>query len=563
MTVVENKWLSGPYAPIPGDVTATELEVIGTLPTELNGRYLRNGPNPITPVDPATHHWFIGDGMVHGVRLREGRADWYRARHGAQHGGERAARRGAGARRAPRRLRRRQHQRDRPGRQDPTPSSRRAPARWSSPTSSTRCATPTSRARSRTATPPTRRSTRPPASCTPLAYHWALPHLQYIVIGADGLVEKVSPIDVTDGPMVHDCSITERWMVVYDLPVLFDLDVAMSGAGFPYTWKDDRPARVGLIPLGGDGADVRWFEVEPCYVFHPLNAHDDGDRVVLDVVRYDRMFDAKRLGPDDAAPAAVALDARPHHRHRARGAARRPALRVPARRRAPRRPAAPLGLRRRGAPRRRRPRQRVRRRPRAHRRQDRRPVGDRPRRRPRRRRVVDGPAPRRGRRGRRLAREPRLRQGHRPRRAASCSPPPTPAPVRWRGSCCPTASRWASTATGCPTPPDRVGQRRLVVDEALADGGGHGFELRVGAELGEHRLHVVADRVHAQVQLLGDGLVRLTAGEVAEELQLPPGEVGAHRLAACGSASGGAGRAGPARSAPRPRRPPARRRPPP
>ena len=89
---------------------------------------------------------------------------------------------------------------------------------------------------------------------------------------------------------------------MYDLPVTFDLDAAMAGGSFPYTWKDDRPARVGLIPLGGDGADVRWFEVAPCYVFHPLNAHDDGDKVVLDVVRYDRMFDAKRLGPDDAAP---------------------------------------------------------------------------------------------------------------------------------------------------------------------------------------------------------------------------------------------------------------------
>ena len=80
MTVVDNKWLEGPYAPIAGDVTATELTVEGTLPVELQGRYLRNGPNPIRPVDPATHHWFIGDGMVHGVRLGDGRADWYRAR---------------------------------------------------------------------------------------------------------------------------------------------------------------------------------------------------------------------------------------------------------------------------------------------------------------------------------------------------------------------------------------------------------------------------------------------------------------------------------------------------
>ena len=135
-----------------------------------------------------------------------------------------------------------------------------------------------------------------------VSYHWAVPHLEYSVIDADGVVQQVSPIAVDDGPMVHDCSITERWLVVYDLPVTFDIDVAMGGAGFPYTWKDGRPARIGLVPLGGDGADVRWFEVSPCYVFHPLNAHDDGDRVVLDVVRYDRMFDQRRLGPDDSAP---------------------------------------------------------------------------------------------------------------------------------------------------------------------------------------------------------------------------------------------------------------------
>jgi len=80
MTVVENKWLQGPYAPIPGDVTATELEVLGTLPVELEGRYLRNGPNPISPVDRTTHHWFVGDAMVHGIRLGGGTADWYHAR---------------------------------------------------------------------------------------------------------------------------------------------------------------------------------------------------------------------------------------------------------------------------------------------------------------------------------------------------------------------------------------------------------------------------------------------------------------------------------------------------
>jgi carotenoid cleavage dioxygenase len=102
--------------------------------------------------------------------------------------------------------------------------------------------------------------------------------------------------------MVHDCSITERWMVVYDLPVTFDLDLAMTGKRFPYVWNPDRYARLGLVPLGGSGAAVRWFEIEPCYAFHPLNAYDDGDTVVIDIVRYPKMFDAARLGPDDGAP---------------------------------------------------------------------------------------------------------------------------------------------------------------------------------------------------------------------------------------------------------------------
>ena len=79
--VAHNRYLTGNYAPVSEEVTAFDLQIIGELPTELNGRYLRNGPNPMVNVDPATHHWFMGDGMVHGIRLREGRAEWYRNRY--------------------------------------------------------------------------------------------------------------------------------------------------------------------------------------------------------------------------------------------------------------------------------------------------------------------------------------------------------------------------------------------------------------------------------------------------------------------------------------------------
>ena len=75
-----NPYLSGTMAPVADEITAYDLPVTGALPAELEGRWLRNGPNPLSEVDAGIHHWFLGDGMVHGVRLRDGRAEWYRNR---------------------------------------------------------------------------------------------------------------------------------------------------------------------------------------------------------------------------------------------------------------------------------------------------------------------------------------------------------------------------------------------------------------------------------------------------------------------------------------------------
>jgi carotenoid cleavage dioxygenase-like enzyme len=74
-----NRFLQGPFAPVTEEIAAFDLPVTGRLPGELNGRYLRNGPNPMALDDP-NYHWFVGRGMLHGVRLRDGRAEWYRNR---------------------------------------------------------------------------------------------------------------------------------------------------------------------------------------------------------------------------------------------------------------------------------------------------------------------------------------------------------------------------------------------------------------------------------------------------------------------------------------------------
>ena len=78
MTTSAATHMAGYLAPVPDEIDAVDLPVDGALPPELTGRYLRNGPNPL-PGEPS-RHWFTGHGMVHGIRLRDGRAEWYRNR---------------------------------------------------------------------------------------------------------------------------------------------------------------------------------------------------------------------------------------------------------------------------------------------------------------------------------------------------------------------------------------------------------------------------------------------------------------------------------------------------
>jgi carotenoid cleavage dioxygenase len=136
-----------------------------------------------------------------------------------------------------------------------------------------------------------------------VAYYWAWDHLQHVVVDAHGAVERTTDVPVPDGPMVHDFGLTERYVVLLDLPVTFSLDLVAAGHKLPYTWNPDHPARVGLLPRSGAG-EVCWVDVDPCFVFHVLNAYDDGDRVVVDVCRYDRAYDVATL----SGPGPLTLD---------------------------------------------------------------------------------------------------------------------------------------------------------------------------------------------------------------------------------------------------------------
>jgi carotenoid cleavage dioxygenase len=71
-------------------------------------------------------------------------------------------------------------------------------------------------------------------------------------------------------------------------PLVFSLeDMARRGGAF--TWEPERGTRLGVMPRNGGNADVRWYDTDPCYVFHPLNAFEENGTLVLDVARYTRL----------------------------------------------------------------------------------------------------------------------------------------------------------------------------------------------------------------------------------------------------------------------------------
>jgi len=287
--------LRGNGAPTSEEHTLTDLPVIGRIPEELDGRYLRNGANPITGM---SEHPFFGDGMVHGVRIRGGRAEWYRNRyvrtpffsnpemsimdpnvmlnmtcskantHIVGHGGKFYA------------LEEGHFPYVLDGNLDtvgPTDFGGRLRGAF-------------------TAHPKICPAT---GELVAFGYSFLEPYLTYLRVSATGELVQVEPITVGGPTMMHDFNVTQNHVVFMDLPAVFSLDAAMKG-DMPIRWDDDYPARLGVMPRNGTNADVKWYDINPCYVFHPMNSYEDGHRIILDVARFPYMW--KSSGIDFPKP---------------------------------------------------------------------------------------------------------------------------------------------------------------------------------------------------------------------------------------------------------------------
>jgi carotenoid cleavage oxygenase len=307
MTATTNPYLEGNFAPVRAELTALDLPVTGMIPAELDGRLLRNGPNPVGQEDPARYHWFTGDGMVHGLRIRNGSAEWYRNRF--VRSPDVAAALGESA--------------------PPSPygpdvnifaSNTNVISHAGRTFAIVEAGSPPIELTDELDTagpsdfsgtlehPFSAHAKRDPRTgeLHVVAYYWAWGNkVRYMSVAPDGRVQRSVDVETQGSTMVHDMAFTEKFALIFDLPVTFDLDAAMSGVRLPYSWDDDYNARIGLLPRDGakdDGSDVQWFDIEPCFIYHPLNAYDlDDGGVTLDAVRHPRTFATDKHGPNEGA----------------------------------------------------------------------------------------------------------------------------------------------------------------------------------------------------------------------------------------------------------------------
>lgn len=305
MTTVLPPYLAGNRAPLGVELDLDRLAVEGELPPELDGWLYRIGPDLIGEAQPKGH-WFVADGMVHGMEFRRGRAVRYRNRWVRTAGT--AAKLG-----------------------EPDPGGPPHDQRHHD-TANTDMISFAGMLLAMTETCMPHRltpeletvgrvdfgasggltggfATHPKLDPVTgdlygVTYRWdGAPRMILHHVGPDGRWVSSTPIDVPAVSMVHDMAITEHHALLLDLPVLWERELMDEGWRLPVRWSDDHEARIGVVPLAG--GPVRWFPIAPCYVFHVWNAYEVGSRIVLDAVRHERMCQDDLTQPATPYPPAA------------------------------------------------------------------------------------------------------------------------------------------------------------------------------------------------------------------------------------------------------------------
>jgi len=306
-------YLSGNFAPIVMECDAHDLPVTGEIPRALHGALYRNGPNPQFAPRDAFYHWFVGDGMIHGFHIEDGRVRyrnrWVRT---AKFELERAAGRALFG------------SWGNPATSDPSVQGKGdgvantnivwhagrllaleeadPPIELDPATLETRgvCTFGDTLAGPVTAHPKIDPVTGEMVFFAYAAEGPFTSAMRYGVVGGDGRLTRLDHFEAPFSSMVHDFMVTRRHVLFPVLPLTGSMDRARRGEP-AYLWEPERGAHIGIMPRSG--GPVRWFRGEACYVFHVMNAWEEGNRIVADVMQYDNppLFNPNAGGPGSRA----------------------------------------------------------------------------------------------------------------------------------------------------------------------------------------------------------------------------------------------------------------------
>ena len=112
------------------------------------------------------------------------------------------------------------------------------------------------------------------------------PALSFGSVNASGVVTRFDRFEAPYASMVHDFIVTENHMLFPILPITGSMERAMRGKP-PYAWEPEKGAYVGVMKRNGSAKDIVWFRAESCYVFHVMNAWEEGDRIIADVMQFE------------------------------------------------------------------------------------------------------------------------------------------------------------------------------------------------------------------------------------------------------------------------------------
>ena len=293
-----NFFLDGNFSPVAEERDTDEMEVIGTIPDDLQGHFLRVGPNPVYVFSEAAYHTFDGDGMIHAIEFSGGQVR-YRNRFIQSEGFKLEQAHGDWLYKGMNSL------------MDPTPSAlpQGAPGAKNlantafafhnntlyalhEPSQPTVIDLPSLATRGPTdfdgklTHPFTAHPKIDQRSGEMMAYGYSFqaPFVTYSIIDKTGRLVHSTPITIPRSIFMHDFAATAKHTLFLDFPITLDVGRAIAG-GPAVAFEPEYGSRIGVMPRYGSDADVRWFDVKTGVVIHTANAWDEGDEVVLQASR--------------------------------------------------------------------------------------------------------------------------------------------------------------------------------------------------------------------------------------------------------------------------------------